>query len=580
MNIISTTSNPISSPAKISSSYLPPQSPPKKPHSTISLLQLCHHVDELLQVHSLLIKTSLIHEKHAFGRLLLHFASFDDHNSLNYTQKLFETIEFPRNTFIYNTMIRAFLNHGYPREAFLCYSRMLCEEFVCIYPDNFTFTFVLAACSKLFGVFEGKQVHAHMVKYPIRFGIHSWNSLMDFYVKIGETGAVVKRIFDDIENPDGVSWNCLLDGYVKSGSLDSATKVFDEMPQRDIFSWTSMLIGYANAGLLDEASRVFDRMPERNVVSWSAMIGGYVRSGCCKEALDLFKKMQKEGVKADKITLTSVLTACASLGAFDQGCWIHAYIDKHRIDVDAHLSTALVDMYTKCGRVDVALNEFQKSREKKVFLWNAILGGLAMHSRGKEAVELFSKMLDERVKPNDITFICVLSACSHSGLVDDGLRIFQYMVNESNVLPTVEHYGCVVDLLSRAGMLHEARQIINTMPMEADSSIWRTLLGACILYGDIEMGIEVGKFLIDLEPLDDANYVLLSNIYATGGRWKDVEKLRRIMKARGVSKRPGCSSIELNGIVHEFIAGDTSHPENHDIYELLEEMANHLPMNP
>ncbi|KAF9604577.1 hypothetical protein IFM89_008021 [Coptis chinensis] len=535
------------------------KSRPKKRDTAISLLQ----------VHSLLIKTSLIHEKYAFGRLILRYASTD----VNYTRKLFDTVSFPRNAFIYNTMIRAYLKCGNARDAFLVYVQMVCEEECVLYPDDFTFTFVFAACSKLLGVFEGKQAHAQMVKCPVKFGTHSWNSLMDFYVKSGEMVSVVQRVFDGIENPDIVSWNSLLDGYVKSGRVDECTRVFDEMPCRDTVSWTMMLVGCVNAGLLSEARYVFDEMPERNVVSWSAMISGYVKDGCWKEALGLFKEMQVVGVLADKVMLTSVLSACASLGALDQGCWIHSYIDKHGIEVDAHLSTALVDMYSKCGRVEVALDVFWRAPDKKVFLWNSILGGLAMHSRGKEALTLFSEMLDGQIIPNEITFICVLAACSHSGLVDDGLRIFHSLVKESDITPTVEHYGCVVDILSRAGLLKDARQFINTMPMEANGSIWRTLLGSCKLYGDFELGMEVGRILIELEPLNDANYVLMSNIYAIGNRWDDVGTLRRIMKARGVRKSPGCSSIELDGVVHEFIAGDSLHPQSQDICELLDKLA-------
>ncbi|OVA16769.1 Pentatricopeptide repeat [Macleaya cordata] len=550
------------------------QSSTKKPDPAISLLQICRHADELIQIHSLLLKTSLIREKHAFGRLLLSFASSDEPKTVIYARKLFDTIDFPRNSFIFNTMIRAYLNRGHPREALLVYSQMLCEDFV--YPDDFTFTFVFAACSKLSAVSEGKQAHAQMVKSPIRFGTHSWNSLMDFYVKIGEMGLVGRLLFDEIENPDVVSWNCLLDGYVKSGELENARKMFDEMSRRDIVSWTIMLVGYANAGLLSEASRLFDEMPEKNMVSWSAMISGYVNAGHCKEALDLFKDMQVAKVKTDKITMTSLLSACASLGAIEQGRWIHAYIDKNGIEVDAHLSTALVDMYSKCGRIDHALTIFQESPNKKVFLWNALLGGLAMHSRGKEVLELFSEMLADGTKPNEITFICVLSACSHSGLVDDGLRVFHSMGKDYNVAPTIEHYGCIVDLLGRAGLLQDARDVIERMPMKADGNVWRALLGACRLHGHFELGEQVGSILIELEPLNDGNYVLLSNIYAIHNRWEDVGKLRKIMKARGVRKRPGCSSIELHGSIHEFIASDRSHPQSRKIYELLDEMSSYL----
>ncbi|XP_042517013.1 pentatricopeptide repeat-containing protein At5g66520-like [Macadamia integrifolia] len=426
---------------------------------------------------------------------------------------------------------------------------------------------------QLLAASEGKQAHAQMVKCPIRFRTQSWNSLLDFYAKIGEIGSLRKRLFDQIEEPDIISWNCLLDGFVKTGDLDAAREIFDVMPQRDTVSWTIMLVGHANAGLLSEAFQLFDNMPERNMVSWSAMISGCVQMGRYREGLDLFKKMLVAGIKTDKITMTTLLSACARLGALDQGQWIHTYIEKNMIEIDAHLSTALVDMYAKCGRIDVALKVFRRSGHNKVFLWNAILGGLAMHSRGREAVELLSEMLEEGIKPNQITFLCVLAACSHSGLVDDGLRIFHIMINDHNIKPTMEHYGCIVDLFARAGLLNDAKWVIETMPIEADGSVWRALLGACRLHGNVDLGEQIGRILIELEPSNDGNYVLLSDIYAIGKRWEDVGKLRRGMKVSGVRKMPGCSSIEINGVIHEFVAGDNSHPESHKIYRMLDEMA-------
>ncbi|KAJ4967728.1 hypothetical protein NE237_014429 [Protea cynaroides] len=488
--------------------------------------------------------------------------------------RLFDSVDFPRNSFIYNTMIKAYLTRGNPRTSFLVYSQMVCEDSIC--PDEFTFTFVFAACSKLSAVSEGKQAHAQMVKCPVRFRTQSWNSLLDYYAKIGEMGSFGHRLFDQIEEPDIISWNCLLDGFVKSAELNAAREVFDLMPQKDTISWTIMLVGYVDAGLLSEASQLFDDMPERNMVSWSAMISGYVKMGRYREGLDLFKKMQVAGIKTDKITMTTLLSACANLGALDQGRWIHAYIDRNKIEIDAHLSTALVDMYAKCGRIDISFKVFRSSQDKKVFLWNAILGGLAMHSRGNEAVVLLSEMLEKGIKPNRITFLCVLAACSHSGLVDDGLRIFHIMMNDHNIRPTIEHYGCMVDLFGRAGLLNDAKQVIETMPIEADGNIWRALLCACRLQGNVSLGEQIGKILIELEPSNDGNYVLLSDIYAIGKRWEDVGKLRREMKVRGIRKMPGCSSIELNGVTHEFVAGDNSHPQSREIYKMLDEMAHFL----
>lgn len=550
-----------------------PKSELRRPDPAISLLQLCKKVEELKQVHTLLVKTSLIREKHAFGRLLLSFASFDNLGTLDYAQKLFDTVDIPRNSFMYNTMIRAYVNCGNPREAFVVYSEMVCEDSA--RPDDFTFTFVFSACSKFNAVSEGKQAHAQMIKCAVKFGPHSWNSLMDFYMKIGEIGTVIHRLFDRIENPDIVSWNCLIDGYVKSSNLGQARRVFDEMPQRDVVSWTIMLVGYVNAGLLSEASYLFNEMPERNLVSWTALINGYLKMGNYGRALDIFKEMQMAEVEMDEITITTLLSACAKLGALDQGRWLHTYLDKSGVKADAHLSTALIDMYSKCGRIDLARKVFKETEDKKVFVWNSMLGGLAMHSFGEEAVELFDKMIKYGIEPNEITYICILAACNHSGLVSVGLSLFNQLIEDHKLQPKMEHYGCLVDLLGRAGLLYEAFRLVKTMPLQADGTVWRALLGACKLHGNVKMADQVGRILIKLEPLNHMNYVLLSNIYATVNRWEIVGELRREMKVKGLTKMPGCSMIELNGVVHEFVARDSSHPRSREIYELLNIMTNH-----
>lgn len=547
----------------------------RKPDHAISLLQNCKNPKDLIQLHTLLIKTSLIKEKYAFGRLLLSFASFDNLGSLNYAQKLFDTVDIPRNSFMYTTMIKAYANFGNPREAFAFYSRMLCDQHY-VYPNDFTFTYVFSACSKFNGVFEGKQAHAQMIKFPFEFGVHSWNSLLDFYGKVGEEGIVVRRVFDKIEGPDVVSWNCLINGYVKSGDLDEARRLFDEMPERDVVSWTIMLVGYADAGFLSEASCLFDEMPKRNLVSWSALIKGYIQIGCYSKALELFKEMQVAKVKMDEVIVTTLLSACARLGALDQGRWLHMYIDKHGIKVDAHLSTALIDMYSKCGRIDMAWKVFQETGDKKVFVWSSMIGGLAMHSFGEKAIELFIKMIECGIEPSEITYINILAACTHSGLVEVGLQIFNRMVENQKPKPRMEHYGCVVDLLGRAGLLYDAFRVVETMPVKADPAIWRALLSACKLHRNFELGEQVGRILIKMEPQNDMNYVLFSNVYAAVNRWDISGKLRREMKVRGMQKNPGCSSIELNGAVHEFVSRDHSHPQSQVIYELLHILTNHM----
>ncbi|KAF2289067.1 hypothetical protein GH714_025612 [Hevea brasiliensis] len=523
----------------------------RKPDPAISLLQICKKVEELAQVHALLVKTSLIREKHAFGSLLLSFASVDNLGTLDYAQKLFDTIDIPRNSFMYNTMIRAYVNCGNPREAFVVYSKMVRED-----------SAQASSCSD--------------DKMPCQVWASFLEFLDGFYMKIGEIGIVIHRLFDRIENPDIVSWNCLIDGYAKSGNLGQARRVFDEMPQRDVVSWTIMLVGYINAGLLSEAAYLFNEMPERNLVSWTALVNGYLKMGYYGKALDLFKEMQIAEVEMDEITITTLISACAKLGALDQGRWLHTYLDKSGIKADAQLSTALIDMYSKCGRIDLARKVFKETEDKKVFVWNSMLGGLAMHSFGEEAIELFDKMIECGIEPNEITYISILAACNHSGLVDVGLYLFNRLVEDQKVQPKIEHYGCLVDLLGRAGLLDDAFQVVKTMPLKADGTIWRALLGACKLHGNVKLADQVGRILIKLEPHNHMNYVLLSNVYAMVNRWEIVGELRREMKVKGLTKMPGCSMIELNGVVHEFVARDSSHPRSRDVYELLNLMTNHV----
>ncbi|KAF2289090.1 hypothetical protein GH714_028860 [Hevea brasiliensis] len=317
-------------------------------------------------------------------------------------------------------------------------------------------------------------------------------------------------------------------------------------------------------------------MPERNLVSWTALVNGYLKMGYYGKALDLFKEMQIAEVEMDEITITTLISACAKLGALDQGRWLHTYLDKSGIKADAQLSTALIDMYSKCGRIDLARKVFKETEDKKVFVWNSMLGGLAMHSFGEEAIELFDKMIECGIEPNEITYISILAACNHSGLVDVGLYLFNRLVEDQKVQPKIEHYGCLVDLLGRAGLLDDAFQVVKTMPLKADGTIWRALLGACKLHGNVKLADQVGRILIKLEPHNHMNYVLLSNVYAMVNRWEIVGELRREMKVKGLTKMPGCSMIELNGVVHEFVARDSSHPRSRDVYELLNLMTNHV----
>lgn len=334
------------------------------------------------------------------------------------------------------------------------------------------------------------------------------------------------------------------------------------MLERDVASWTSLVACYANSGSVESARRLFDDMPERNVVSFSAMIAGYVRKGRFKEALGLFLDFQVVGMEPPNDSmLVSVLGACANLGALDSGRWIHSCMHKIRgLEFDSRITTALIDMYCKCGSVQDALFVFEKAKVKQVGEWTAMITGMAVHGFGERSIELFENMVRLGIRPNVVTFVALLSACTHAGLVKEGLKYFEHMKVEYGIEPTIEHFGCVIDLLSRAGLIEEAIEFIRKMPMKANAAIWGALLSACRIHRNVEVGEIAARWLISEEPWNGAVYMALLSLYSEVERWDDVEKVKKEMKDVGSRKIPGCSMVEVDGACHEFVAGDKSHP--------------------
>lgn len=375
----------------------------------------------------------------------------------------------------------------------------------------------------------------------------------------------------------------LVDGYARGGDVISAEKMFDEMPQKSLVSFTAMLTCYARHGKLRDARLLFDEMGEdRDVVVWNVMIDGYAQNGFPNECLLLFRRMLVEKVRPDVITLLAVLSSCGQLGALESGRWVHSYIENEKnsiVAVEVRVGTALVDMYCKCGSLEDARNVFDKINGKDVVAFNSMIMGYAVNGFSEEALKLFHEMCDMGVKPSHITFIALLTACGHSGLVTKGWEIFNLMKNEYEMEPRVEHFGCMVNLLGRAGHLQEAYDLVRRMRIDPDHVLWGTLLWACRLHNDISLGEEIAEFLLSSELASSGTYVLLSNIYAASGNWVGAAKVRSLMKHTGVEKEPGCSIIEVNNRVHEFIAGDLRHPKSKDIYMMLEEMKSWLKGN-
>lgn len=465
---------------------------------------------------------------------------------------------------------------------------------------------MIKACAKLTALKEGKQIHGLVLK--LGFGLDKFvqASLVNLYSKCGEIGSAY-AVFDQMDEKDLVSWNSLLDGYARCGEVKAAMKVFDEMPEKDCFSWTVLIDGLAKCGEVETARKIFENMPNRNLVSWNTMINGYMKAGdtnsACKlfdqmptrnlitwnsmiggfklnlrflEALEMFERMLEEEFRPTHATLVSVISAVSGLASLGTGRLIHSYIVKNGIELDGVVGTVLIEMYSKCGGIDSAVTVFWTISHKKLGHWTAIIVGLSIHGMADHALKLFLEMRRIGVKANAITFVGVLNACSHVGLINDGHKYFNMMINEYGIKPAIEHYGCLVDILCRAGCLEEAKDIIEEMPMRPNKVIWMTLLSGARNHRNTKIGEYAAQHLIELAPETTGGYVVLSNMYAVAGEWEKVSEVREMMKKRGLRKDPGCSSIEHKGVVHNFIVGDKSHPQTKEIYSKLAEMREKL----
>lgn len=333
-----------------------------------------------------------------------------------------------------------------------------------------------------------------------------------------------------------------------------------------------MVGGLCRLGLVDDARELFDAMPERNLVSWNSMITGYIKAGRFLEALEVFDHMRALGLEGNGFVATSAAVACTGAGALARGREVHRWVEQSGIKMDEKLATAVIDMYCKCGSVEEACRLFQALPTKGLTSWNCMIGGLAVHGRCNDAIELFHRMERENVAPDDVTLVNLLTACAHTGMVSEGRHYYSYIVQRYGIVPKMEHYGCMVDLFGRAGLLDEAKKVIDDMPMEPDIGVLGALFGACKIHRDVDLGEAIGWRVIDLDPQNSGRYVLLANLLASAGRWADVAKVRQLMDKRNVSKEAGRSTIEIEGKVCEFQCGNLCHPQEKDIFAMAKDM--------
>jgi len=496
-------------------------------HPTLQTLQQkCNNFNTLKQVHTQIITTGLSFQTYCLSHLINISSKFN----LPYAFKIFNYIPNP-TIFLYNTLISSLINQTNQNNinlAFSLYNKILINKN--LQPNSFTFPSLFKACCSNKSWFHyGPLLHTHVLKFlQPPFDNFVQASLLNFYAKYGKM-RVSRYIFDRINEPDLATWNVILNGYARSASYHSYSNSFDD----------------ADFSL---------------------------------EALYLFRDMQVAKIRPNEVTIVALISACSNLGAVSQGFWVHCFVLRYKIKMNRFVGTALVDMYSKCGCLNLACQVFDKMPEndKDSFCYTAMIGGFAVHGYGNQALELYRKMKFKGLVPDSATFVVTMFACSHVGLVEEGLEIFKLMKEVHGVEPKLEHYGCLIDLLGRAGRLKEAEEWLADMPMKPNAVLWRSLLGAARIHGNLGVGEVALTKLIELEPETSGNYVLLSNMYASVGRVNDVKRVRKLMKHHGVNKLPGFSLVEINGAMHEFLTGDRTHPFSKEIYLKIAEINSRL----
>lgn len=510
-----------------------------------------------------------------------------------------------RDLVCWNTIIAGFAQNGLARVALDLVLRMQEEGQK---PDSITVVTVLPAAANIGSWRIGKLIHGYAIRAGFELLVNISTALVDMYSKCGSVGTA-RLIFDRMKQRTVVSWNSMIHGYVQSGDPEEAMAIFQKMLDEgveptnvtvmealhacadlgdlergkfvhklvdelklgyDVSVKNSLISMYSKCKRVDLAAKVFEGLQGKTIVSWNAMILGYAQNGRVNEALNHFCEMQSQNIKPDSFTLVSVIPALAELSVTRQAKWMHGLVIRNCLDKNVFVMTALVDMYAKCGAIRTARKIFDTMEERHVTTWNAMIDGYGTHGLGKDAVELFNDMQKGTIKPNDITFLCVISACSHSGLVQEGLHFFSSMKEDYGLEPAMDHYGAMVDLLGRAGQLNKAWDFIQDMPVEPGITVFGAMLGACKIHKNVELGEKAAKKLFELNPDEGGYHVLLSNIYATASMWDKMAKVRTMMEKTGLQKTPGCSLVELKNEVHSFYSGSTIHPQSKRIYAFLE----------
>ncbi|KAJ4956716.1 hypothetical protein NE237_013499 [Protea cynaroides] len=574
-----------------------------------SLLSACACQENLAmgrQLHSFLIKSNYESSIFVGNAMVDMYAKSGD---LKDAKQQFELIQ-DRDNVSWNAIIVGYIHEEFENEAFIMFQQMILDGFV---PDEVSLASLQSACANVQALELGKQVHCFAVKYGLELNLYAGSSLVDMYAKCGDMQAA-NVVLAEMPEQSVVARNALIAGYAQNNDMDEAVNSFQELQAAGLkpskFTFASILpacsgpirlgmgrqvhcytiksgflqddefLGIALLGMYlksqthEDANKLFSEIPDpKSTVLWTAIISGYAQDGYSEEALWFFREMHSCNVIADEATFASVLSACACSAALKDGREVHSLITRSGFNLDESMGSALVDMYAKCGDMKNSVQIFEEMDNKQdVISWNSMIVGFAKNGYADDALKIFDRMKQALVKPDDVTFLGVLTACSHAGLISRGCELFDIMMNHYGILPRFDHYACMIDLLGRGGYLKEAEEFIKILPFEPGAGIWATFLASCRLHGDYERGQWAAEKLIELEPQNSSPYVLLSNIYAEAGNWDGVNKVRMAMKERSVKKMPGCSWIVVGKKTNMFSAADKFHPSASEIYEVLKDL--------
>ncbi|XP_010242634.1 PREDICTED: pentatricopeptide repeat-containing protein At2g39620 [Nelumbo nucifera] len=522
---------------------------------------------------------------------------------LEKAKNLFDGIS-GRDIVTWSAMMASFVQTGHPKEALSLFQEMQEGN---LQPNRVTLVSILPACAELSAVNLGKSIHCYAIRASIDLDVSMGTALVAMYAKCGFF-TLAHVVFNEMPYKDVVTWNALINGYAQIGDAHHALEMFHKMRLAGLSPDSGTMVGvlpacvlldaldqgkcihgqiiksgfgsdlhvknalidmYAKCGSLTTAKFLFGETEfTKDVISWNIMIVGYLQNGYAKEAICAFHQMKSENCKPNLVTIVSVLPASAYLAALREGMALHAYTVRTGCESNTLVGNSLIDMYAKCGRLDLSEDFFDRMSNKDTVSWNAMLAGYAIHGHGNHAITLFSQMKESCVEVDSVSFVCTLSACRHGGLIEEGRKIFNSMSSRFNIQPELEHYACMVDLLGRAGQLDEAWNFIQRMPMVPDAGVWGALLGACRMHSNVHLGEVALNNLVRLEPQNPAHYVVLSNIYAQSSRWADVGEMRTKMNSKGLKKTPGCSWVEIKDTVHAFRVGDQTHPQLESMNEI------------